>query len=120
MLPIVPGSKKLLIVAMVGLLAACGGSEERKAKYMDEGKQLFTAGDYQKAQLSFKNVLQIDPKDVEDMPCPVMPNLGQTEAAELTRKMADLEKLPLVERTARIDELAASYFGTNTRSDWSG
>ncbi|WP_262963887.1 tetratricopeptide repeat protein [Methylobacter psychrophilus] len=65
MLPIVPGSKKLLIVAMVGLLAACGGAEERKAKYMDEGKQLFTAGDYQKAQLSFKNVLQIDPKDVE-------------------------------------------------------
>jgi adenine-specific DNA-methyltransferase len=63
---------------------------------------------------------KLDPKDVEDMPCPVMPNLGQTEAAELTRKMADLEKLPLVERTARIDELAASYFGTNTRSDWSG
>ena len=61
----VPHSKKLLVVALVSLLTACGGSEERKAKYMEEGSKLFTAGDYQKAQLSFKNVLQMDPKDVE-------------------------------------------------------
>jgi len=65
MLPIAPLSKKLLILALVSMLAACGGSEERKANYMKEGKQLFDAGDYQKAMLSYKNVLQIDPKDVE-------------------------------------------------------
>ena len=65
MIPTTPDLKKLFIVALLSLLTACGGSEERKAKYMAEGKQLFAAGDYQKAQLSFKNVLQIDPKDIE-------------------------------------------------------
>lgn len=65
MISAVPVLKKLLVVVLISLLAACGGSAERKAKYMKEGKQLFEAGDYEKAQLSFKNVLQIDPKDAE-------------------------------------------------------
>ena len=52
---------------------------------------------------------KLEPKDVEDMPCPVMPTLSRTEASELTRKLAGLEKLPLDERTARIDELASDY-----------
>ena len=69
MIPTTPDFKKLFIVALVSLLTACGGSEERKAKYMVEGKQLFASGDYQKAQLSFKNVLQIDPKDIEVISC---------------------------------------------------
>ena len=44
---------------------------------------------------------KLEPKDVEDMPCPVMPKLSRAEANELTRKLAELEKLPLSERTAR-------------------
>ena len=56
---------------------------------------------------------KLEPKDVEDMPCPVMPKLSRTEADELTRKLAELEKLPLDERTARIDELAARYYDAN-------
>ena len=65
MKPVVPDFKTLIIVSLLSMLVACGGSSERKAKYMEEGKKLFAAGDYQKAQLSFKNVLQIDPKDIE-------------------------------------------------------
>ncbi|WFP51100.1 tetratricopeptide repeat protein [Methylomonas sp. EFPC3] len=57
--------KNLGIVVLTTGLVACNGAEERKAKYMEEGKQLFQAGDYEKAQLAFKNVLQIDPKDAE-------------------------------------------------------
>ncbi|MEK7677414.1 MAG: N-6 DNA methylase [Verrucomicrobiota bacterium] len=57
---------------------------------------------------------KLEPKDVEDMPCPVMPKLSQTEAGVLTRKLAELEKLPLDKRTARIDELAARYFAANS------
>lgn len=53
---------------------------------------------------------KLEPKDVEDMPCPVMPKLNQPEANELTCKLAELEALALNERTARIDELAARYF----------
>lgn len=57
---------------------------------------------------------KLEPKDVEDMPCPLMPAMNRTEAGELTRKLAELEKLPLDERTARIDELAARYFDVNS------
>ena len=56
---------------------------------------------------------KLEPKDVEDMPCPAMPKMSQTEASELTRTLAELEKLPLGERTARLDELATLYFQTN-------
>ena len=58
---LVPLFKKITLVSAVCLLVACGGSEERKSRYMQEGKQLFTEGNYQKAMLSYKNVLQIDP-----------------------------------------------------------
>jgi adenine-specific DNA-methyltransferase len=59
---------------------------------------------------------KLEPRDVEDMPCPAMPKLSRTEANELTRKLADLEKLPPAERTASIDELAAQYLAANSRS----
>ncbi|MEQ1530531.1 MAG: tetratricopeptide repeat protein, partial [Methylococcales bacterium] len=71
----------LLILLMVNALLACGGSEERKAKYMEEGKQLFKEGDYEKAKLAFKNVLQIDPKDVE----------SRFEMAEALSKLGDIQ-----------------------------
>jgi adenine-specific DNA-methyltransferase len=58
---------------------------------------------------------KLEPKDVEDMPCPVMPPLSRSEANELTQKLACLEKLPLGERTAHIDELAMRYFAVNSR-----
>ena len=81
MLTIVPLSKKLLILALVGMLVACGGSEERKAKYMEEGKQLLAEGNYQKAMLSYKNVLQIDPKDVD----------ARYQMAEAQSKLGELQ-----------------------------
>jgi hypothetical protein len=59
---------------------------------------------------------KLEPRDVEDMPCPVIPKLRRTEADELTCKLADLEKLPMAERTARIDELAGHYFAATPRS----
>ena len=60
---------------------------------------------------------KLEPKDVEDMPCPVMATLSRTEAGELTRKLAELEKLPLAERTARIDVLAARYLEASPRPE---
>lgn len=53
---------------------------------------------------------KLEPKDVEDMPCPVIPKLNATEANELIGKLAELETLALNERTARIDDLAKQYF----------
>jgi tetratricopeptide (TPR) repeat protein len=57
--------RNLGIAVLTTGLVACNGAEERKAKYMEEGKQLLQSGDYEKAGLAFKNVLQIDPKDWE-------------------------------------------------------
>jgi len=56
--------KKLALVVLLASLAACGGAEDRKAAYMEKGQALYDAGDYDKARLEFKNVLQIDPKDI--------------------------------------------------------
>jgi adenine-specific DNA-methyltransferase len=60
---------------------------------------------------------KLEPKDVEDMPCPVMPQLSRAEAVELTRKLTDLEKLPLEVRTASIDGIAARYFGISRQPE---
>ena len=60
---------------------------------------------------------KLEPKDVEDMPCPVMPKLSRAEADELTRKLVELGKLPLAERTASIDELAPRYFDASSRPE---
>ena len=51
-----------LVLALA--LTACGGAEDRKAAYMEKGQALQKEGNYEKARLEFKNVLQIDPKDV--------------------------------------------------------
>ena len=60
---------------------------------------------------------KLEPKDAEDMPCPVMPKLSRAEANELTRKLAEIEKLTLDERTAAIDELAKRCFDTKSQPE---
>ncbi|MFN3407362.1 MAG: N-6 DNA methylase [Limisphaerales bacterium] len=55
---------------------------------------------------------KLEPKDVEDMPCPEMPQLSRAEAEKLVQALMELEKHPLDERTRRIDEIAARYFRT--------
>jgi tetratricopeptide (TPR) repeat protein len=51
--------------AVCMLLAACGGAEDRKTAYLNKGQALFDEGNFEKARLEFKNVLQIDPKDLK-------------------------------------------------------
>jgi tetratricopeptide (TPR) repeat protein len=54
-----------LVAALALALGACGGAEDRKAHHQQRGDELFAAGDYEKARVEYKNVLQIDPKDVK-------------------------------------------------------
>ncbi|MDF0675133.1 MAG: tetratricopeptide repeat protein [Nitrospira sp.] len=42
---------------------ACGGPEERKAKYFARANEYIEAANYPKARVALRNVLKIDPKD---------------------------------------------------------
>lgn len=53
-------SARILLVVLLALLAACGGSEERLAAHMERGKAFVAERNYEKARLEFKNALQID------------------------------------------------------------
>ncbi len=60
--------KSLLIVLVCSVLAmilGCSSKEDRKQAYFDRGMGLYNQGNYTKARLEFKNVLQIDPKDAD-------------------------------------------------------
>ena len=56
---------KILAFGLAVALTACGGAEERKAKYMEKGKEYFAEKNFEKAKIEFKNVMQIDPKFAE-------------------------------------------------------
>lgn len=52
--------RHFLIVACICGLIACSGGEERQAQYYDKAKAHFDAGDFKKARVDVRNVLQIN------------------------------------------------------------
>ncbi|OAI49822.1 hypothetical protein AYO43_00145 [Nitrospira sp. SCGC AG-212-E16] len=54
----------LTLVLLAGL-SGCGGPEENKAKYRLRAQEYFQQGNFPKARVAIRNVLKIDPKDVE-------------------------------------------------------
>lgn len=54
-----------LIAFIILALTACGGPEERKAKYFSRAHEYMDAANYPKARVALRNVLKIDPKDGE-------------------------------------------------------
>ena len=56
---------RMLACILLVLLVGCGGADERKDAYLAKGRELFAAGNYEKARLEFKNAVQIQPKDAE-------------------------------------------------------
>lgn len=57
--------KITLVLVLVLTLVACGGAEERKQDYLQRGQALLEQKNFEKAQIEFKNVLQIDPKSAD-------------------------------------------------------
>ena len=63
-------ANKYLALAASGFLllmalTACDGVENRTAKYLEQGNAHFEAEDFEKARISFQNVLQIEPNHIE-------------------------------------------------------
>jgi tetratricopeptide (TPR) repeat protein len=57
--------RSIIILVVALSLVACGGPEERKAKYRARAQEYLQAGNYPKARVALRNVLKIDPKDAD-------------------------------------------------------
>ena len=55
----------VLAVVLTAGAFGCGGPEERKAKYRLRAQEYFQQGNFPKARVAIRNVLKIDPKDIE-------------------------------------------------------
>ena len=53
------------VICLAIALSGCGGKDARKASFLEKGKTYIAKGDYDKAKIEFKNVLQMDPKYAE-------------------------------------------------------
>ncbi len=47
----------------LALMAGCGGAEMRRQKALAKGAEYYSAGNYEKARVEFRNALQITPND---------------------------------------------------------
>ncbi|MFV2057613.1 MAG: tetratricopeptide repeat protein, partial [Thiohalomonadales bacterium] len=61
----IKNTQLVALILVLLLFVACGGSEERKAKYISKAKAFVAEENYEKARLELKNALQIAPKDLE-------------------------------------------------------
>lgn len=64
-MPFIVPARRLLLVACVALLVACSSGEHRQAQYLERARGLFAAGNFEKAMVETKNVLQINSNNVE-------------------------------------------------------
>ncbi len=54
---------RFLVIALVIGLAACSSPEERAARYLEEGQAFLADNDLDRARVSFRNVLRIEPRN---------------------------------------------------------
>ena len=57
--------RNLIILFVTITCTACGGPEERKAKYFSLAHEYLQSANYPKARVALRNVLKIDPQDAE-------------------------------------------------------
>ena len=75
------------------MLTGCGGAETRKGEHMQRGQEYFTAGNWEKARVEFRNALQVTPDDAEArfMNARVAEKLNNiTDAARLYQSTIDI------------------------------
>ncbi|HTV50585.1 MAG TPA: tetratricopeptide repeat protein [Steroidobacteraceae bacterium] len=54
--------QNLSLILLLGVLSACGGAQSRLASHMSRGQQYFADGNFAKANVEFRNAMQLAPK----------------------------------------------------------
>ena len=54
----------LVWITLCGVTVGCGGAQSRLAEHLQRGQAYFAQGNFTKANIEFRNALQIAPKDV--------------------------------------------------------
>ncbi|CAG7857755.1 hypothetical protein MCAMS1_02695 [biofilm metagenome] len=54
--------KKLLIIFLLIFIQGCSKTEDKVKSYLESGKSFYQKGNYDKAKIEFKNVIQLDAK----------------------------------------------------------
>jgi len=57
--------KKILFILLLVTLQACSNKEEKVQNYLESGKTLYQQGNFDKARIEFKNVVQLDGKQAD-------------------------------------------------------
>jgi tetratricopeptide (TPR) repeat protein len=57
--------KKILFILLLVTLQACSKKEEKVQSYLESGKTQYQQGNYEKAKIEFKNVVQLDGKQAD-------------------------------------------------------
>jgi len=73
----------LVWITLCGVTVGCGGAQSRLAEHLQRGQAYFAQGNFTKANIEFRNALQIAPKDVPArlMAARTAEKLGQPAAA---------------------------------------
>lgn len=71
-----------VLAAMGLMLAACGGAESRKARFIEKGETFQAEHNWEKARLEYRNALQIDPKNMH----------VRLRAAQVAEKLGDFRE----------------------------
>lgn len=106
----------LALALLLAGVAGCGSREQRRAEHLALGQAHFQQGEYDKARVEMKNVLQIDPGDVEALCLLGQVEEGQRQWARAVgyyRKALELapRHVPALERLGRIHLLARDFAG---------
>lgn len=83
-----------VVLSALFAVSACGGADARRESHMERGQTLFTKGNFEKAQVEFRNALQISPNDTQArlMNARVAEKLGELRgAAKMYQSVIDID-----------------------------
>jgi len=110
------GFSRLILIAVLatGLLGACGGDSKNK-RHAANAEQAFQSGDYNRAEIEFKNVLRADPDNVRALARMGTIWLDRGGPVQAARLLTRVRELAADDCDSRV-KLATALLALNDRS----